>query len=267
MSHLNFVYLFELDCFGLEMNEKFVKYVQTFKDMFANLGINSYNKNKYDRVEQINTDWIKSKFNVDDAFIKWWTYCIQHKLLDLLNHVGVWRERTLMWGFKIDKKGVGDVKYDVILPVKFDDDLHDFYWKFLLFSVCRTCNFYYDGHGPYISSCHNLKDIYLANLYQLQEYNKYKGKPYEISILQQETKNLKECIDKHEFLLSGNINCKKIEFPVKPIATTDMIDELKQIIADQKQTIDELNKKIDQQHQDFEAYKLQKRRQLAVIMV
>lgn len=83
--------------------------------------------------------------------------------------------------------------------------------------------------------------------------------------------DLQDRIVKMEFLLSGNVNYKlideAIEMPKKPIATTDMITTLEQTIADQKQMIDELRDELKKQHDEFEAYKLQKQRQLAAIMM
>ena len=83
--------------------------------------------------------------------------------------------------------------------------------------------------------------------------------------------DLQDRIVKMEFLLSGNVNYKlideAIEMPKKPIATTDMITTLEQTIADQKQMIDELRDELKKQHEEFEAYKLQKQRQLAAIMM
>lgn len=83
--------------------------------------------------------------------------------------------------------------------------------------------------------------------------------------------DLQDRIVKMEFLLSGNVNYKlideAIEMPKKPIATTDMIATLEQTIADQKQMIDELRDELKKQHEEFEAYKLQKQRQLAAIMM
>ena len=83
--------------------------------------------------------------------------------------------------------------------------------------------------------------------------------------------DLQDRIVKMEFLLSGNVNYKlideAIEMPKKPIATTDMIITLEQTIADQKQMIDELRDELKKQHDEFEAYKLQKQRQLAAIMM
>lgn len=83
--------------------------------------------------------------------------------------------------------------------------------------------------------------------------------------------DLQDRIVKIEFLLSGNVNYKlideAIEMPKKPIATTDMITTLEQTIADQKQMIDELRDELKKQHDEFEAYKLQKQRQLAAIMM
>lgn len=83
--------------------------------------------------------------------------------------------------------------------------------------------------------------------------------------------DLQDRIVKMEFLLSGNVNYKlideAIEMPKKPIATTDMITTLEHTIADQKQMIDELRDELKKQHDEFEAYKLQKQRQLAAIMM
>lgn len=329
MSHLNFVYLYSKNCVGLEMSEEFVKNMHILDDILDKLDIDEDKSSKYDQLARINTDWIKGKFNVDDEFIKWWTYCVQNKLFDLLDDVDEYNMNecgTFMKGFEIVKNGVGQIQYDVKLPVKFDNQ-HDFYENFLMFNVCKICNFYSDCCNRYSNiireRCCESKDTYLANLYQLQEYGNYMMDPHysEITSLQKETKDLNDrlntfdeyhkndcehmrldvettakliinntqkqkiyCeetdmhvsdlqdrIDKLEFLLSGNINYKiidrAIEFPKRPIATIDMIDELKQVIADQKQMINDLNKKIDQQHQEFEAYKLQKQRQLAAIMV
>lgn len=331
MSHLNFVYLYSKNCIGLEMSEKFVKNMHILDDILDDVDIDEDKSSKYDQLARINTDWIKSKFNVDDKFIKWWTYCVQNKLFDLLDDVDEYNDyndSVYMTGFTIVISGNGSVTYNINLPVKFDNQ-YDFYIMFLLQSenLCNICNFYSNCRNSYggiiRERCCESKDIYLANLYQLQEYGNYMMDPHysEITSLQKETKDLNDrlntfdeyhkndcehmrldvettakliinntqkqkiyCeetdmhvsdlqdrIDKLEFLLSGNINYKvidrTIEFPKRPIATIDMIDELKQVIADQKQMINDLNKKIDQQHQEFEAYKLQKQRQLAAIMV
>ena len=328
MSHLNFVYLYSKNCIGLEMSEKFVKNMHILDDILDKLDIDEDKSSKYDQLARINTDWIKSKFNLDDKFIEWWTYCVQNKLFDLLDDVDEYNDSVYMTGFTIVVSGGdGFVSHNIKLPVDFDNQ-YDFYVKFLLqFELlCNVCNFYSDccGNNGFNkrSQCYEYKEIYLANLYQLQEYGNYMMNPHysEITSLQKETKDLNDrlntfdkyhkndcehmrldvettakliinntqkqkiyCeetdmhvsdlqdrIDKLEFLLSGNINYKiidrAIEFPKRSIATIDMIDELKQVIADQKQMINDLNKKIDQQHQEFEAYKLQKQRQLAAIM-
>lgn len=106
MSHLNFVYLYSENCIGLEMSKEFIKNMHILDDILDDVDIDE-DKSKYDQLARINTDWIKSKFNLDDKFIEWWSYCIQNKLFDLLDDVDEYNMNecgTFMKGFEIVKK-------------------------------------------------------------------------------------------------------------------------------------------------------------------
>lgn len=157
-------------------------------------------------------------------------------------------------------------------------------------NITRNCN----NIIKLNSSCVNLSTSQQATQAQLDKFEKFHRNEYAhmrtdfescASLINKNTEkqktyceetnllisDLQDRIVKMEFLLSGNVNYKlideAIEMPKKPIATTDMITTLEQTIADQKQMIDELRDELKKQHDEFEAYKLQKQRQLAAIMM
>lgn len=75
---------------------------------------------------------------------------------------------------------------------------------------------------------------------------------------------------KMEFLLSGHVDYELIDkamsIPKQPLVTEDVVAKLEQTVADQAQMIKELREELKKQRDDFEAYKLQKQRQLAALM-
>ena len=77
-------------------------------------------------------------------------------------------------------------------------------------------------------------------------------------------------IDKLEYLLSGNIDYKIIDaavlMPKKPIATCEMLSNLEDVIKEQAKMIQELKQELQNQHNEFLAYKAEKQRQLSALL-
>lgn len=316
MRTLNFYYKNGDLC--LEMNETFIKYAKIAKDICNKIYVFKWNgiydeneiTREYEKLASYSTDYIKSKYKVDDKFIEWWNVVVTKKFYEILdeyyNDVN-----KCMTKFKITKDFDIDLtafKEKSTCKANFENV---FYKDFLLFKDICICGCYYclsnycistDRHTYYI--CEHIKRCYLQNLYNnhiMYESARCNQEKFienhrsdvkrlrsdiecctrtfdknveSVKIFTEETdmnmSDIEHRIDKLEYLLSGNIDYKIIDaavlMPKKPIATCEMLSNLEDVIKEQAKMIQELKQELQNQHNEFLAYKAEKQRQLSALL-
>ena len=175
-------YRFVNDELCLEMNKEFMKRIELLKTIFKKI----YNSDDIDceKIAILNYDYLKSKFGVDDDFIKWWKNIVTHEYYIIINKL----KGDLLPGFWLENCRIRS-EYGLY---------QDSFWdNFLLFTkVCKHCllGCHHINCGiPYNScSCHHHCENYehyvhmLSMMHEMQKkYEKIiqdlKGEPAPIN--------------------------------------------------------------------------------------
>lgn len=274
VGHLNYFYHNNELC--LEMNETFTQYVDTLNNIIKTINSNlEYTKicvTDYYTLQQINPKWIKSNYNVNDDFISWWDFCIVNKYTDYLKNVGKIGDLLCLKNITLDN--------NFNIKIQNGHNLDNFYITFLKFNVCQSCYF---GVYNRCGCCNTIKMdkyIYFKNLINAHEeidnrvtelYREVTQELFDsISRLQKKfdyfDNNHKQDVSHFRTDVESGTFMTDNERKVAKTHCEDVIAKLEQTVADQAQMIKELREELKKQRDDFEAYKLQKQRQLAALM-